>query len=234
MAVIADINDSGLPASLQLRLPTLVLTTTQPPPPATSTQDEDCPVCYEPFPPTGGAPTSVACKVCKHAVCGECDVVLTQTGHVRCPMCRAPRPRRPLRLHMAIHAFHCADQACTRPQCADAKLILLKVQTHAQKRNCGASPSGECKACKLWRVLNNTATPPAAEFASASALPPIPQEIPEEASEALRLRLRELPPAQVKRMLISHVRQCRNQQCIACRKLQRVAQRIRSRQAAAL
>ena len=209
---------------------------------AVSNEDEeDCPVCYEPFPPTGDAPTSVACKVCKHAVCGECDVMLTQTGHVQCPMCRAPRPRQPLPpLHVAVHAFHCTDPACERPQCAAAKLMLLKVQMHVRFSawlNCAEHRGfGECQVCKLWRALNTSA----AEFASASVLPLIPQEIrgeevspPEEVSEALRLRLCELPPEQVKRVLISHVRQCRNQQCVACRILrERLAQRT-SRQAAA-
>ena len=56
-------------------------------------------------------------------------------------------------------------------------------------------------------------------------LPPeIPQPLPQEASEALRLRLRlrlrELPPGQVKRMLIAHVRHCRNRwRCGTCRKV---------------
>ena len=52
----------------------------------------------------------------------------------------------------------------------------------------------------------------------------IPQPLPQEASEALRLRLRlrlrELPPGQVKRMLIAHVRTCRNRwRCGTCRKV---------------
>ena len=202
--------------------------------------EEDCPVCYESFSPTGDAPTGVACKVCKHAVCGECDVMLAQAGHVRCPMCRAPRPRRPLPpLHVAVHAFHCADPACARPRCTDAKLMLLKVQMHVCRSawlNCAEHRgSGECPVCKLWRALNSSSTPSAAEFASASVLPPVPQDIPQaETYESLRLRLRELPPEHVKRMLISHVRQCRNQQCVACRILrERLAQRISSRHAAA-
>ena len=66
-------------------------------------EEETCPVCYEPnpHPPAAGdTPTSVACEVCKHAVCGECDSMLTQTGHVQCPMCRAPRRPRALPLSM--------------------------------------------------------------------------------------------------------------------------------------
>ena len=187
------------------KLTTLVLTT--PPPPTASNEDEEdttCPVCYE---PTGDAPLSVACEVCKHAVCSECDKMLTQGGHVRCPMCRAPWPIQPLPdLRMAIHAFHCTDPACETPQCADAKRVLLEVQMHALK--CAARElrcsAAECKVCKLWRALMNNS--------------PTPQEIPQETSERLRLRLRELPPEQVKRMLMAHVRQCRNRQCATCRK----------------
>ena len=45
-------------------------------------EEETCPVCYEPDNPAaaGDTPTSVACEVCKHAVCGECDTMLTQAG----------------------------------------------------------------------------------------------------------------------------------------------------------
>ena len=65
-------------------------------------EEETCPVCYEPNPhrPAGDAPTSVACEVCKHAVCAECDSMLTQAGHVQCPMCRAPRRPRALPFSM--------------------------------------------------------------------------------------------------------------------------------------
>ena len=66
-------------------------------------EEETCPVCYKPnpHPPAAGdAPTSVACEVCKHAVCGECDSMLTQAGHVQCPMCRAPRRPRALPFSM--------------------------------------------------------------------------------------------------------------------------------------
>ena len=65
-------------------------------------EEETCPVCYEPNnPPAGDAPTSsVACEVCKHAVCGECDAMLTQAAHVQCPMCRAPRRPRALPFSM--------------------------------------------------------------------------------------------------------------------------------------
>eukprot|EP00964_Phaeocystis_antarctica_P064732 scaffold38976_cov63-Phaeocystis_antarctica.AAC.3 len=49
----------------------------------------------------------------------------------------------------------------------------------------------------------------------------IPQPLPQEVSESLRLelrlRLRELPLGQVKRMLIAHVRHCRNRwRCGTC------------------
>ena len=95
----------------------------------------------------------------------------------------------------------------------------------------------ECKICKLWRVLHDSRAPraPSGSHANENELPLIPQElpqetpqetpqIPQEVSEALRLRLRlrlrELPPGQVKRMLIAHVRHCRNRwRCGTCRKV---------------
>ena len=154
---------------------------------------------------------------------------------------------------MAIHAFHCTDPACKMPRCADAKLILLKIQSHAQQRYCAVREllgiDVECKVCKLWRVLHNSRAPRAPSGSPTNEnelpltpqdlpqeLPLIPQElshhetpqenlqIPQEVSEALRLRLRlrlrELPPDQVKRMLISHVRNCRNRwRCGTCRKV---------------
>jgi|TARA_B110001469_G_scaffold93838_1_gene89650 hypothetical protein len=74
---------------------------------ATSSNEDDedehrCPVCYEPTTPphAGDAPTSVACEVCTHAVCGVCDQMLTKAGHLQCPMCRAPRP--PQSLHFSM------------------------------------------------------------------------------------------------------------------------------------
>ena len=103
--------------------------------------------------------------------------------------------------------------------------------------------SSECQVCKLWRALKSTVPPSTTEPTSASVLPPIPQEIPQEISEvlrlrelppeqaetyeSLRLRLRELPPEQVKRMLISHVRQCRKQQCAICVFCRKIARRAR-------
>ena len=158
---------------------------------------------------------------------------------------------------MAIHAFHCTDPACKMPQCAGAKLILLKIQTHAQQPYCAVREllgiDVECKICKLWRVLHNSRAPRAPSTgapASENELPLIPQELPQEtpqetlqtpqeASEALRLRLRlrlrELPPGQVKRMLIAHVRHCRNRwRCGTCRAAREwLARRISSRQAVA-
>ena len=203
-------------------------------------EDDTCPVCYECFSPAApadvgcesvppaasnvtvldlfAAPTvalaasndppaarrrAPSCKVCKHAVCGECDKMLTDAGHVRCPMCRAPR-RIPL--HMMIHAFSCVDPACERPQCSEAKFWLVKVEVHVQ--NCLLTQSfavrEACEVCKLWQALNNLLTPRA---------PPVVK-----------------PVTRFKRMLLEHVRQCRNQRCETCLKIRR---HIRKRRLAA-
>eukprot|EP00964_Phaeocystis_antarctica_P132655 scaffold96784_cov66-Phaeocystis_antarctica.AAC.4 len=81
-------------------------------------EEETCPVCYEPDNPAaaGDTPTSVACEVCKHAVCGECDSMLTLAGQVQCPMCRAPRRPRALPFSMCQQCRLC---------CALARLLRL-------------------------------------------------------------------------------------------------------------
>lgn len=252
--------------------------------------DDPCPICYVPFASmasgegpgvagavattdamakgatataeTAEAPSAarVVCKVCKHAVCAECDQMLTKAAHEKCPMCRAPRPRRStLPVQILIHAFHCRDSSCERPQCAETKLILLRMEVHAQhcpKR--GLTGADECKVCKLWKALHRTREPEPRPHPAAMAVdaadaaggdggvnldaPPAPiVEVPvplphpagggqPDTGAAVRARLRELPPAQVKRMLLSHVRGCHNRRCETCRKLR---ERIRTRAEAA-
>ena len=46
--------------------------------------------------------------MCKHAVCGACDTMLTQVGHVQCPMCRAPRRPQALPFSMCQNCRLCA------------------------------------------------------------------------------------------------------------------------------
>ena len=179
-------------------------------PPPNEDEEDTCPVCYDPFPLTSCS--AVSCSVCMHAVCVDCDKLLTRAHISRFPMCRAPRRKAPLLLHMMIHAFHCANTACDRPQCAYAKKTLLMIKEHA--KSC-AAPAAECKVCKLWHALDNSS---AAE--PAARLPPMLEETALEARVGLvRTRMGWLAPEQVKRMLISHVRQCRNQRCETCRKL---------------
>ena len=90
---------------------------------------------------------------------------------------------------MAIqHAFHCTDPACKMPQCAGAKQILLKIQTHAQQRDCAVREllgiDVECKICKLWRVLHNSRAPRAPSGSQEKELPLIPQELPQETQQS--------------------------------------------------
>ena len=80
-----------------------------------------------------GALAAVLCKTCKHAVCAECDTMLTKAGHNRCPMCRAPRPKRStLPVQVLIHAFHCPDATCERPQCVDTKLVRQRARVRVR------------------------------------------------------------------------------------------------------
>ena len=90
-----------------------------------SDDDDPCPVCYKPFAPTCGecpvpaaaeataaetaaaeaaaaAAAPVVCKTCKHAVCAECDKMLTKAGHDRCPNART----RTLALILTLAQHH--------------------------------------------------------------------------------------------------------------------------------
>ena len=104
-------------------------------------EEETCPVCYKPnpHPPAAGdAPTSVACEVCKHAVCGECDTMLTQAGHVQCPMCRAPRRPRALPFSMCQKCRLCSALARLL-RLLRARLAALDGSRHAPKAKCRAT-----------------------------------------------------------------------------------------------
>ena len=174
-------------------------------------EEDDCPVCYESCPPT-----RESCEVCKHAVCGICDTMMTRAGHERCPMCRA---RRPVRVHMVMHAFLCTDTACGRAKCTDAKGLLLQIKEHANQGTCAARElegSDGCRVCKLWRALVNSRQDPTAAENMFSH------------PELLRARMRELTPAQINSRLISHARQCRNRRCETCRKLSELFLRVRA------
>lgn len=166
------------------------------PPAAPFDDDEDaCPVCYVPH----GAGMVVLCEVCKHAVCAECDRNLTKAGHERCPMCRAPRPKRStLPARILIHAFHCRDTTCAMPQCAETKLMVLRMQMHAQ--NCANRKPGGSGGLNECKVLPTPApvpvpTPNLKPRTRAPALkpPPPPTTLPRCASCGGRCTARGIP-----------------------------------------
>lgn len=130
--------------------------------------DEDaCPVCYKSL--ATPARLAVPCNVCKHAVCDECDTMLTQAWHVSCPMCRAPRlMRQPPTLHVAMHAFHCTNTACHHPQCQSAKRQLMIIEAHTQ----GCAAHDECQVCKVWDALKQGSLPPRSHPPTLSASEP--------------------------------------------------------------
>lgn len=234
-------------------------------PTASSGEDgeHDCPVCYASLSPVAStvsvaaavslpAASTVSCMTCKQTVCGECDRKLKGAGYVRCPLCRAPRPTKPPSLLGVIHAFQCVDPACERPQCTEAKQLLVQVEAHVQ--NC-ADCDG-CRICGLWRALsrNNSLTicesPTSAMEPASITLSPPPSPLPsltvadglgDSASLAAVPRFAdgsELRPEPAKRFreLIAHVRVCRNQRCKVCIKAReqlRVILKRRDRLAAA-
>ena len=73
----------------------------------------------------GDTSASVACEVCKHAVCGECDQMLAWRRRQYVVLLHSPDGHAPLD---KTHAFHCTDPACERPRCA-ALYTLRHVST---------------------------------------------------------------------------------------------------------
>ena len=99
-------------------------------------EEETCPVCYETDNPAaaGDTPTSVACEVCKHAVCGECDSMLTQAGQVQCPMCRAPRRPRELTFSMCQKCRLCCALAWLLRLLREGERPGHKTRSHCLRR----------------------------------------------------------------------------------------------------
>ena len=155
-----------------------------------------------------------------------------------------------------VHAFHCTDPACQQKTCADTKQVLKRMEVHVQQcptrraqrqsaQQGGPPPQqAECKVCKLWQALHRTKSssgqqqsvqqrggmqPSAAGRGGPGQAGYRPSGGPTaQNQEAVRARLRQIDPAQVKRMLLSHVRACQNKQCQTCHKLR---ERIKSRAA---
>ena len=143
---------------------------------------------------------------------------------------------RKLSAGMLVHAFHCTDPACQQKTCAEAKLVLKRMEVHwqqcprrraQQSAQQGRPPpqQAECKVCKLWEALHRTKSSSGQQSvqqrggmqssAAGRGQPHRPSGGPTaqngEPSEAVRARLRQIDPAQLKQMLLSHVRFCKNE-----------------------
>ena len=166
---------------------------------------------------------------------------------------------RKLSAGMLVHAFHCTDPACQQKTCAEAKLVLKRMEVHWQQcprrraqqsaQQGGPPPQqAECKVCKLWEALHRTKSSSSQQSvqqrggmqssAAGRGQPHRPSGGPTaqngEPSEAVRARLRQIDPAQLKQRLLSHVRACKNEQCRTCHKLReciKSRERIKSREA---
>ena len=140
-----------------------------------------------------------------------------------------------------VHAFHCADPACQQKTCADTKLVLKRMEAHVQQcparraqqsaQQGGPSPQqAECKVCKLSEALHRTRS------SSGEQQSMLQQQGGMQSSAAGRgqpnqRELRQMmqdDPAQLKQILLSHVRACKDGQCKTCHKLR---ERIKSRAA---
>ena len=140
-----------------------------------------------------------------------------------------------------VHAFRCTDPACQQKTCADTKLVLKRMEAHVQQcparraqqsaQQGGPSPQqAECKVCKLWEALPRTRS------SSGEQQSMLQQQGGMQSSAAGRgqpnqRELRQMmkdDPAQLKQILLSHVRACKDGQCKTCHKLR---ERIKSRAA---
>lgn len=179
--------------------------------------DEHCPVCLEPFPSAQADVKKIRmiCGTCKNAVCNNCDGKLEpqqdepHKGHVLCVHCQRPFPKK-IPVAVLVHAFHCKKPQCAYNRCSETKAMLKSLEGHAGE----CENKEDCKSCKLWGALHRTKPPP-------SVNPPPPS--------VLRQALRDLPPARVKELLLQHVRQCANRQCVACARLRVRIQEMRNR-----
>ena len=103
-----------------------------------------------------------------------------------------------------VHAFHCTDTQCQQKTCADTKQVLKRMEVHVQQ-------------CPTRRAQQ-----------SAQQGGPPPQQAECKVCKLWQALLRQIDPAQLKQMLISHVRSCKNEQCRTCHDLR---ERIKSRNA---
>lgn len=208
----------------------------------------DCCVCYDPLPEQKDC---TACRLCTCVVCNECyNTMPLQQGRKTCPLCRAPMPRTVEardKLSDLVHAFHCTDTACPRSSCAATKVVFKRMERHALRCTLGETA---CKVCKLWRALGRTSPRagqpvPAAAPAPAAAPPPaanLPRNAigvlapaGEQADAAMVANLvRRIDPAELKRLLLLHVRQCNNRQCRTCARLRERIRANREEAAAAV
>ena len=146
-----------------------------------------------------------------------------------------------------VHAFHCTEPACHAQfaadlcaTCAGTKQVLKRMEVHVQQcptrraqqsaQQGGPPPQqAECKMCKLWEGLHRMRS-------SAGQQQSVQQRGGMQPSAAARgqpnqRELRQMmqdDPAQLKQILLSHVRACKDGQCKTCHKLR---ERIKSRAA---
>ena len=144
-----------------------------------------------------------------------------------------------------VHAFRCTDPACQQKTCADTKLVLKRMEVHVQQcptrraqqsaQQGGPPPQqAECKVCKLWEALHRTRS------SSGQQQSVLQQQGGMQSSAAgrgqpnqrdMQRELRQMmqdDPAQLKQILLSHVRACKDGQCQTCHKLRERIKRIKS------
>ncbi len=190
------------------------------------------------MPPLAGAPSTAS----DAAINGKAAAAASSSGGGSSSAATAGAPgastarKSTLPVQALVHAFHCTDDQCTQKSCHETKLVLKRMKTHVEGCNSRAKAAAagevapECKVCKLWQALHRTRNSSGSGAKSLATGSSSGAGSSSQTSDGVRQKLRQLDPAQVKRMLLQHVRSCTNKQCHTCHKLR---ERIKASRAAA-
>ena len=150
-----------------------------------------------------------------------------------------------------VHAFHCTEPACHAQftvnnaadlcaTCAGTKQVLKRMEVHVQQcptrraqqsaQQGGPPPQqAECKVCKLWEGLHRMRSSSGQQQSvqQRGGMQPSAAARGQPNQRELRQMMQD-DPAQLKQILLSHVRACKDGQCKTCHKLR---ERIKSRAA---
>jgi len=199
------------------------------------------------------ASSSAACCQCSSQSAGAPSGSAGNPG-----LARAAKSTLPVQaLVHAFHCQDsaCQQKSCHETKQVLKRMETHVSHCPVRQKNAQSGQTAECKVCKLWQALHRTRSTPSgggvqgqpnvavtgargeamrspARPSSGAQRPgvnaPVGRPGPNN-QDQMRARLKQLDPAQVKRMLLQHVRSCQNKQCHTCHKLR---ERIKASRAA--